>query len=162
MNVHVRTDCTGPNRACRAAAKAGRTVHIIPAPGGPVLNTYHYATEADARAALADAEANAPIVHNDADLARYRAENVSYRLPVGWCDPTMRRASDRGYPRCVCGHPLCFMDRRDYDECPACDREIHPYLRLDNDFRPTDPSVPAGFIPMNNGLVPIDLDPRMT
>jgi hypothetical protein len=132
-------------------------VHIIPAPGGPVLNTYHYATEADARAALADAEINAPIVTCDDDLARFRAENVSYRLPVGWCDPTMRRAADRGYPRCWCGHTLCFMDRT-YDTCPDCSTAIHPYLRLDDNFRPTDSTIPVDFIPMNNGLVPLATD----
>lgn len=151
MNVHVHPICTGPNRACRAAHKAGRSVHIIPAPGSVVLPTYHFATETEARETLALAEKHAPTVRNDADLAECRERGIPYRLPVGWCDPTMRRAADRGYPRCVCGHALCFMDRRD-DECPVCGTEIHPYLRLDNDLRPTDPSVPTGFVPMNNGL----------
>src|SRR6478609_1374977 len=151
MPITIRTDCTGPNRACRAAAKAGRTVHIIPSPRTVVLATYHYATEDEARAALAHAERFAPTVRNDADLVECRERNLSYRLPVGWCDPSMRRMSDRNYPRCVCSHTLCFMDRQG-DECPNCQATIHPYLRLDDDFRPTDPSVPVGFIPMNNGL----------
>jgi hypothetical protein len=152
MKITIHTDCTGPNRACRAAAKAGRMIHIIPAPGGPVLPTYHFSSEDDARAALAKAEAFAPTVRNDADLFTCRDAGIAYRLPVGWCDPTMRRPADRGYPRCVCGHALCFMDRQ-LDECPDCGTAIHPYLRLDRDFRPTSPDVPVGFIPMNNGLV---------
>lgn len=151
MNITVHLNCTGPNRACRAAAKLGRKVHIIPTPGSVVLGTYHYTTEAEARAALAHAEKFAPTVRNDADLEACRSRNVSYRLPVGWCDPSMRRPADRGYPRCVCGHALCFLDRQMRD-CPDCDREIHPYLRLDNDWVAIDPSVPTGFIPMNDGL----------
>lgn len=64
--------------------------------------------------------------------------------------------NDRDYPTCrACGHPLCFMDRRDYDECPACGVDVPTWLRLDNDFRPTDPGVPAGMIPMASGLVPL-------
>jgi hypothetical protein len=152
--------CTGPNRACRAAHKAGRSVHVIPGMVDSteprlVMPTYHYHTSADGIEAIMQAETTAPTVRNDADLADFRARKIAHFLPVGWCDPSMRRPADRGYPRCVCGHALCFMDRRDYDECPSCNNPIHPYLRLDADFRATDPSVPAGYIPMNNGLVPM-------
>jgi hypothetical protein len=153
--------CTGPNRACRAAHKTGRSVHVIPENGADahlhprlIMPTYHYRTSAEGIEAIAIAEEIAPTVTNDADLERYRAEKVAHYLPVGWCDPTMRRGSDRNYPRCLCGHALCFMDRQS-DDCPACDRQIVPYLRLDNDFRAIDPSVPAGFVPMSNGLVPV-------
>ena len=152
MDVHIRLNCTGPNINCRSAAKEGKTVHIIPAPGDVVLNTYHYATEDEAREALARAQATAPTIRNDDDLFRCRSNGLSYRLPIGWTDPSMRRPADRGYPRCLCGHVLCFLDRQ-RDTCPDCNAKIHPYLRLDNDFRPTDPTVPVGFIPMNNGLI---------
>lgn len=154
MKATIHPTCTGPNRACRAAHRAGRSVHIIPGTRGLVLNTYHYATEEQAREALAYAEATAPTIRNDADLESARAYGLSYRLPVGWIDPTMRRPANRGYPSCMCGHALCFLDRQ-FDECPNCMAEIHPYLRLDNDMRPIDPTIPVGFIPMNNGLVMI-------
>ena len=63
----------------------------------------------------------------------------------------------RDYPTCAgCGHALCFMDRRDWDDCPACKTTIPLLYRLDIDFRPLDPSVPPGMIPMASGLVPID------
>lgn len=62
-------ECKGPNKACRAAHKAGRHVHII-APsyserdsGTLAFNTCHYASIDDAIAAYNDARANAPVVH---------------------------------------------------------------------------------------------------
>lgn len=62
----------------------------------------------------------------------------------------------RNYPKCAgCGHALCFMDRRDWDDCPACGKPIPALYQLDIDFRPTDPSVPPGMIPMASGLVRI-------
>lgn len=64
--------------------------------------------------------------------------------------------ADRNYPQCrACQHPLCFMDRRDYVECPACGVDIPTWLQLDANFTPTDPGVPVGMIPMQSGLVPI-------
>lgn len=90
----IRDRCTGPNRHCRAAAREGRLVHIIPGhdlDNDPViiLPTNHYATAQGARDALA-AAADAPIVTCDDDLYRYRAAGVAHRLPVGWVDPTRR------------------------------------------------------------------------
>lgn len=96
--IFIYTDCTGPNRACKAAAKAGRTVHIIPPPGSVVLGTYHYATETEARAAFAHDQANAPMVNTDDDLARYTKAKVSYRLPEGWVHPDYRRGTCPGTP----------------------------------------------------------------
>lgn len=64
--------------------------------------------------------------------------------------------ADRNYPQCrACHHPLCFMDRRDYVECPACGVDIPTWLQLDANFIPIDPAVPAGMVPMQSGLVPI-------
>lgn len=45
--------------------------------------------------------------------------------------------NDRGYPPCAnpdCGHTLCFLDRRDWNECPACGTPIPPELRLNDDM----------------------------
>jgi hypothetical protein len=100
MDATIWTKCTGPNPACRAAHRAGRSVHIIPPMGtnAPVMGTYHYATEAEARAALVNATANAPMVDNDDDLARYTKAKVSYRLPVGWIHPDYRRGTCPGTP----------------------------------------------------------------
>lgn len=45
--------------------------------------------------------------------------------------------NDRGYPECAtCGHPLCWMDRRDWDDCPDCGTPIPEELKVDNEFRP--------------------------
>lgn len=46
---------------------------------------------------------------------------------------------DRGYPPCPnpeCTRRLCFMDRRDWDECEECGTPIPNELKLDNDFQP--------------------------
>jgi hypothetical protein len=105
MPIHrIDQVCKGPNHHCRAAFKAGRPVHVIPGsvfdldpamrpPDGLtlVLGTYHYATEAEAREAVADAYTNAPLVTCDDDLYAFRARNISYKLPVGWVDPSRRR-----------------------------------------------------------------------
>jgi hypothetical protein len=86
----------GTNPACKLGRKQGKPVHITPPPFTPddhrlVLNTYHYATETDARRAYELAVQHAPIVHTDADLYTYRAEGTSYKLVPDWIDPTMRR-----------------------------------------------------------------------
>jgi hypothetical protein len=90
------TNCTGPNSKCRCAARHGRRVHVIPTPMGPkhpalVMPTYHYATEAEGFAAIAEAFRTAPTVYGDADLELYRCDGVPHLLPVGWVDHTMRR-----------------------------------------------------------------------
>jgi hypothetical protein len=89
----IYADCKGPN-ACRRASKAGRPVHIVPPRSSSglsvVLPTYHYATEVEARDALALAEASAPLVTCDSDLFAYRAQRIAYKLPVGWVDPSRR------------------------------------------------------------------------
>lgn len=100
----VDHDCRGTNPDCKAARRAGRPVHIIPGsrfdldptmcpPDGLtlVLETYHYATEAEAREAVARAYANAPVVTCDDDLYAFRAQKIAYKLPIGWVDPTRRR-----------------------------------------------------------------------
>lgn len=43
-------DCFGPNAACKRAAREGRTYHAIPR--GTHLESNHFASEADAIAAL--------------------------------------------------------------------------------------------------------------
>lgn len=89
--------CTGPNRNCRAAHKAGRSVHVMPAQVDPftqpilVMPTYHYRTSAEGIEAIAVADETAPTVTCDSDLERYRAEKVPHFLPVGWVDPSRRR-----------------------------------------------------------------------
>lgn len=96
----ITYNCTGRggNARCRAAHKAGRPVHIIPPWSSDtptiVLPTYHYATEQEARAALAAADA-APIVTTDDELYAYRAAAIAHRLPVGWTDPTRRHGNPR-------------------------------------------------------------------
>lgn len=102
----IDLDCggKGTNPACKAARRAGRPVHIIPGsrfdldptmcpPDGLtlVLETYHYATEAEAREAVAEAYATAPVVTCDADLYDFRARGIAYKLPEGWIDPSRRR-----------------------------------------------------------------------
>jgi len=89
-------NCTGPNTNCRKAYRAGRPVHIIPAHGGVdtphlVMNTNHYATVDEARAAVADAQVNAVRITTDEELYAARAANQSYILPVGWIDPSRCR-----------------------------------------------------------------------
>lgn len=45
---------------------------------------------------------------------------------------------DRGYPPCAnpdCTYTLCFMERRDYDECPECGTSIPEELLLDNNWK---------------------------
>jgi len=91
-------NCTGPNPACRKAAKEGRKVHVIPAlpkePGNEpylVMPTYHYATEAEGEAAIQAAiMIEARTVKNDEDLYAYRAAQRPHYLPVGWVDPSRR------------------------------------------------------------------------
>jgi hypothetical protein len=93
MSAHVLAAiCTGPNRACRAAHKSGRSVHVIPESGGPksprlVMPTNHYRTSAEGVIAIAEAEESAPTVSSDADLFAYREAGMPHFLPVGWIDP---------------------------------------------------------------------------
>ena len=98
MNAHILSDhCTGPNRACRAAHKAGRSIHVIPtmrpdprtAPA-LVMPTYHYTTAQDGIDAINQAFATAPMVATEDDLYRFRAERVAHFLPIGWIDPSRR------------------------------------------------------------------------
>lgn len=92
--------CSGPNRTCRAAHRAGMPVHIIPrdpAPGDDVrstliLPTYHYANVQDAIVAADNAFTNAPVVRNDDDLYVFRMMKVAHWLPVGWVDPSRRHS----------------------------------------------------------------------
>jgi hypothetical protein len=47
--------------------------------------------------------------------------------------------NDKGYPRCPGStvedpHWLCFMERRDLNECPECDHPIPEALKLNNDM----------------------------
>ena len=49
----------------------------------------------------------------------------------------MANASNVNYPPCnnpECDYTLCFMERRDWDECPACGHPIPVDLRLNNDM----------------------------
>lgn len=91
----MRAECKGSNAACRLARRLGRPVHLIPPydAGAPalVLPDYHYASEAEAVAALEQAEACAPLIASDAELRTARQLGIPYRLPVGWVDPERRR-----------------------------------------------------------------------
>lgn len=47
----------------------------------------------------------------------------------------MANASNITYPPCAnpeCDYRLCFMERRDLNECPACSHEIPVALRLND------------------------------
>lgn len=97
MNVYqvLDTNCTGPNWACKAAAKRGRTVHVIPTRTGAnqpllVMPTYHYYTEALGEAAIEQAIQYAHTVKCDDDLMMFRKLAVPHFLPVGWVDPSRR------------------------------------------------------------------------
>lgn len=91
----LQSICSGPNRECRAAHKAGRSVHVIEEHSivepALVMPTNHYRTSAEGIEAIHEAYESAPMVRNDEDLLRYRAEKRAYRLPVGWVDPSMRK-----------------------------------------------------------------------
>ena len=93
LNVH----CTGPNRECRAHAKAGKRVHLIPSMsvreqyGSLVLPSYHFATIEEGAAYIDNAVKTAPLVETDEDLYRFREQNIAHRLPKGWVDPSRRR-----------------------------------------------------------------------
>lgn len=57
----------------------------------------------------------------------------------------MTNESNVNYPPCVnpaCDYTLCFMERRDWNECPACGTEIPVSLRLNADM--TGPREPEG------------------
>lgn len=108
--------CRGPNRACAAAARQGRQVHVIPERGDVytepalVMPTYHYQTSDEGIIAIAEAAENAPTVTCDEDLYRFRKAGVAHFLPVGWVDPTMRRAECPGTPhRGHASGPCCPM-----------------------------------------------------
>jgi hypothetical protein len=90
--------CTGPNRACRAAHREGRSVHVIPGSirgradqPALIMPTYHFATVDEGMGYIRDAWNTAPMVVTDEDLDRYRAANIAHKLPVGWVDPSRRR-----------------------------------------------------------------------
>lgn len=93
----LKHECKGPSGTCYAEFKAGRPVHVIPSPRGVkapslVMPTYHYRTAEEGIQAIRAAMATAPTVYSDADLYLYRQQGTPFYLPVGWVDPTMRRA----------------------------------------------------------------------
>ncbi|QKZ20276.1 hypothetical protein [Streptomyces chartreusis] len=91
---HVWEECTGPNRHCKKAHRQGRPVHIIPAAfadsSSLVLPTHHYASQDEARAAVADARRTADTIAADRQLYTARRLRRPYRLLPGWIDPTRR------------------------------------------------------------------------
>jgi hypothetical protein len=89
----IMLDCKGPNKACAKAHAKGHPVHIIPAFNESprvVLADYHFASEEDARSAIADLRENGRIVTCDADLYHLREQGSGYLLPEGWVDPSRR------------------------------------------------------------------------
>lgn len=99
--------CTGPNPKCRAAHRAGRSVHMIPDSdrmatirrnGGRkmkqtpalVLPTYHFATVEEGTEAICQAWLTAIPVMTDADLYAAREAGVPHILRPGWVDPSRR------------------------------------------------------------------------
>lgn len=103
IEYDVRADCKGPNAACRAAHKAGRTVHVIEATWkfprdaqhrsvvpSLVMPSWHFATAEEGIAALREARANAILIHTDAQLYAAREMELPHILPVRWVDPTRR------------------------------------------------------------------------
>lgn len=121
-NLITRT-CTGRggHPRCRAAYREGLPVHVIPTWSADtpavVLPSYHFATEAEALAAVEQAQ-TAPLVRTDADLYRYRAEGVAYRLPVGWVDPSRRRPQRcDAYARKGTGYGACDAPLDERGQC---------------------------------------------
>ena len=103
MEYDVREDCKGPNAACRAAHKAGRTVHVIEATWkfprdlehrsivpSLVMPSCHYATAEESIAALKEARTNAIMIHTDTQLYAAREMGLPHILPVRWIDPSRR------------------------------------------------------------------------
>lgn len=97
--IVLSTECKGPNRACKAAHKAGLSVHVIDDPRHPdnavrgalVLPTYHFATVAEGVAAVKDAIANAKTVGSDEEWLRLEdQEQVAFRTRPGFNHPTRR------------------------------------------------------------------------
>lgn len=93
-------NCSGPNRHCRAAHKAGRRVHVIPprqtmeemeTRGCLVLPTYHFATVADGLAAIETALDFAVTPESDEEwLALEAAHEVPFWTRPGLNHPTRR------------------------------------------------------------------------
>jgi len=60
--------------------------------------------------------------------------------PKGWTNPNgVEPFNDKGYPACPAAtwenpHYLCFMERRDLDNCPECGTAIPPELQLNKDM----------------------------
>jgi len=58
----------------------------------------------------------------------------------GWTNPNgVEPVNDKGYPACPAAtwenpHYLCFMERRDLDECPECGHPIPEELKLNDNM----------------------------
>lgn len=96
--VVATANCKGPNKACKAAHKAGLTWHVIPAhpknsgkDSWLIMPTHHYATLEEGVQAIADAEATAPEATSDEEWIRLGAEaRVPFRTRAGMNHPTRR------------------------------------------------------------------------
>jgi len=97
--VVTSVHCTGPNAACRAAHRAGRSVHVIPSHHDPkqdthgrlVMATYHYFTAQAGIAAVEAALRDARTVSSDEEwLETEAAHEVSFRTIPGVNHPTRR------------------------------------------------------------------------
>lgn len=85
--------CTGPHPACRAAHRRGLSAHVISNWSNLrlIMPTTHFASIADGVAAIEAAMLTAVTISNDDELYAARDAGVPHYLPIGWCDPTMRR-----------------------------------------------------------------------
>jgi hypothetical protein len=59
----------------------------------------------------------------------------------------LQPVNDKGYPACPAAtrenpHYLCFMERRDLDNCPECGHPIPEDLKLDNDMNAPEAVLP--------------------
>jgi hypothetical protein len=96
MKIHVlNQQCKGPNARCRRDARDGRHVHLIPMSHVGeepqlVMPTYHYATEAQGRAAITAAWETAEVIRTREQLNAARRDGRPHKLAVGWIDPTRR------------------------------------------------------------------------
>lgn len=94
----VAFECTGPNKACKGHAAAGRTWHVIPphplnegAASHLVMPSYHYATLEEGVHAIEEAQRTAHTVSSDEEWLRLEADHsIPFRIRPGMNHPTRR------------------------------------------------------------------------
>jgi hypothetical protein len=94
-NIASIITCTGRRgaKACSHAAKAGRTIHAIPAHRDDfylVLPTYHFTSAEEALTYVSNAFDNAPLVTSDADRESFEAQEIAFKIPRTYVHPSRR------------------------------------------------------------------------